>query len=158
MLISNTLSRWYKSSLKLPFSISFFISLLDEHIILTSTLISWLPLILLNFWSIKTRKILDWVSSGISEIPLETQSKILRVLIDQKFKRINGDHDISVNVRIICSSSKDIKKEIENGNFREDLYHRLNVFEINIEALKNRVSDIPLLVEYFSGKIFMENN
>ena len=94
----------------------------------------------------------------ISEIPLETQSKILRVLIDQKFKRINGDHDINVDVRIICSSSKDIKKEIEIGNFREDLYHRLNVFEINIEPLKNRVSDIPLLVEYFSQKISSNYN
>jgi len=94
----------------------------------------------------------------ISEIPLVTQSKILRVLIDQKFKRINGNHDINVNVRIICSSSKDIKKEIENGNFREDLYHRLNVFELNIHPLKNRVSDIPLLVEYFSDKISTNYN
>jgi len=94
----------------------------------------------------------------ISEIPLETQSKILRVLIDQKFKRINGNHDISVNVRIICSSSKDIKKEIELGSFREDLYHRLNVFEINVEPLKNRVSDIPLLVEYFSQKVSLNYN
>jgi two-component system, NtrC family, nitrogen regulation response regulator NtrX len=94
----------------------------------------------------------------ISEIPLVTQSKILRVLIDQKFKRINGNHDISVNVRIICSTSKDIKREIELGNFREDLYHRLNVFEINIEPLKKRVSDIPLLVEYFSEKISSNYN
>ena len=94
----------------------------------------------------------------ISEIPLETQSKILRVLIDQKFKRINGTHDISVDVRIICTSSKNIKKEIEIGNFREDLYHRLNVFEINIEPLKNRVSDIPLLVEYFSDKVSSNYN
>ena len=94
----------------------------------------------------------------ISEIPLETQSKILRVLTDQKFKRINGNHDIKVDVRIICSSSKEIKKEIKLGNFREDLYHRLNVFEINIDSLKNRVSDIPLLVEYFSEKIFSNYN
>jgi two-component system nitrogen regulation response regulator NtrX len=94
----------------------------------------------------------------ISEIPLESQSKILRVLIDQKFKRINGIHDIKVNVRIICSSSKDIKKEIELGNFREDLYHRLNVFEINVDSLKNRVSDIPNLVEYFSKKICLNYN
>jgi len=94
----------------------------------------------------------------ISEIPLETQSKILRVLTDQKFKRINGNHDIKVDVRIVCSSSKDIKDEIEAGNFREDLYHRLNVFEINIEPLKNRVSDIPLLVEYFSTKISSSYN
>ena len=89
----------------------------------------------------------------VSEIPLETQSKILRVLIDQKFKRINGDHDINVDVRIICSTSKDIKNEIKAGNFREDLFHRLNVFQIDIEPLANRVDDIPLLIEYFSKKI-----
>jgi len=94
----------------------------------------------------------------VSEIPLDTQSKILRVLTDQKFKRINGVHDINVDVRIICSSSKNIKSEIKNGNFREDLYHRLNVFEVNIEPLRNRVSDIPLLVEYFSEKISTSYN
>jgi two-component system, NtrC family, nitrogen regulation response regulator NtrX len=94
----------------------------------------------------------------ISEIPLETQSKILRVLIDQKFKRINGNHDINVNVRIICSSSKDIKNEVKEGNFREDLYHRLNVFEIKVEPLKKRIVDIPLLVEYFSKKISLNYN
>ena len=89
----------------------------------------------------------------VSEIPLETQSKILRVLTDQKFKRINGDHDIKVNVRIICSSTKDINNEIQLGNFREDLFHRLNVFQINIDHLKNRTQDIPLLINYFSEKI-----
>ena len=89
----------------------------------------------------------------VSEIPLETQSKILRVVIDQKFKRINGNHDIKVDVRIICSSSKDIKNEIKEGNFREDLYHRLNVFNISIEPLNKRIEDIPLLVDYFSEKI-----
>ena len=89
----------------------------------------------------------------VSEIPLETQSKILRVVIDQKFKRINGNHDIKVDVRIICSSSKDIKNEIKEGNFREDLFHRLNVFNINIEPLNKRIEDIPLLVDYFSEKI-----
>jgi len=94
----------------------------------------------------------------ISEIPLETQSKILRVLIDQKFKRINGDHDIKVDVRILCSTNKDIKKEIDLGNFREDLYHRLNVFEINIEPLNNRTSDIPVLIDYFSKNIASNYN
>ncbi len=94
----------------------------------------------------------------VSEIPLETQSKILRVLIDQKFKRINGDHDINVDVRIICSSSKDIKNEIRSGNFREDLFHRLNVFQIDIEPLSSRISDIPLLIEYFSKKIIENYN
>ena len=94
----------------------------------------------------------------ISEIPLDIQSKILRVLTDQKFKRINGGHDIKVDVRIICSSTKDIKKEIEFGNFREDLYHRLNVFEINVEPLNKRISDIPILINYFSEKIASNYN
>ena len=94
----------------------------------------------------------------IAEIPLETQSKILRVLTDQKFKRINGDHDINVDVRIICSSSKDIKKEIKDGNFREDLYHRLNVFEINVKPLRTRVTDIPELINYFSKKTAINYN
>ena len=89
----------------------------------------------------------------VSEIPLETQSKILRVLTDQKFKRINGNHDIKVDVRIICSTSTDINYEISQGNFREDLFHRLNVFQINIEPLNKRVQDIPLLIKYFSEKI-----
>ena len=89
----------------------------------------------------------------ISDIPLDIQSKILRVLIDQKFKRINGSNDISVDVRLICSSNKDLKNEIEIGNFREDLFHRISVFEINIEPLNNRISDIPLLIRYFSKKI-----
>ena len=89
----------------------------------------------------------------VSEIPLAIQSKILRVLTDQKFKRINGNDDINVDVRLICSSSKDLKEEVKNGNFREDLYHRLNVFEIDIKPLNERLSDIPLLIEYFNKKI-----
>ena len=89
----------------------------------------------------------------ISDISLDIQSKILRVLIDQKFKRINGTNDIKVDVRLICSSNKDLKNQIILGNFREDLYHRISVFEINIESLNNRISDIPLLIKYFSKKI-----
>jgi len=89
----------------------------------------------------------------VTDIPLDTQSKILRILIDQKFKRINGSHDIKVDVRIFSSTSKDIKKEIKNGNFREDLFHRLNVFNINIDPLSKRIEDIPLLVEYFLENI-----
>ena len=92
----------------------------------------------------------------VSEIPLNIQSKILRVLTDQKFKRLNGNNDINVDVRLICSSSKDLKNEIEIGNFREDLYHRLNVFEINILPLNQRIADIPLLIKYFS-KMISEN-
>ncbi len=89
----------------------------------------------------------------VTEIPLETQSKILRVLIDQKFKRINGKHDVNVNVRIICSTNKDLSYEIQLGNFREDLYHRLNVFNIKLEPLNKRISDIPMLFEYFMDKL-----
>ncbi len=89
----------------------------------------------------------------VSEIPLETQSKILRVLTDQKFKRIKGNHDIKVDVRIICSTARDISIEISQGNFREDLFHRLNVFQIKIDPLNKRVQDIPLLIKYFSEKI-----
>ncbi len=88
----------------------------------------------------------------ISEIPLDIQSKILRVLTDQKFKRVNGSNDIIVDVRLICSSSKDLKKEIEIGNFREDLFHRINVFEINIEPLNQRISDSSF------NKIFFKKN
>ena len=89
----------------------------------------------------------------VTEIPLETQSKILRVLIDQKFKRINGKHDINVDVRIICSTNKDLLSEIQIGNFREDLYHRINVFNIKIDPLNKRIDDIPLLFEYFMEKL-----
>ena len=94
----------------------------------------------------------------VSEIPLAIQSKILRVLTDQKFKRVNGNNDINVDVRLICSSNKDLKQEIELGNFREDLFHRLNVFEINIKPLSERISDIPLLIKYFSNKISKSYN
>ena len=89
----------------------------------------------------------------VTEVPLDIQSKILRVLTDQKFKRVNGNNDINVDVRIICSSSKNLKNEIELGNFREDLFHRLNVLEINIDPLSQRISDIPLLINYFVKKI-----
>ena len=108
--------------------------------------------------------VLERASNGIllidevTEIPLETQSKILRVLTEQKFKRINGNHDVKVDVRILCTSSKDLKNEIQLGNFREDLFHRLSVFQIYIDTLEKRVEDIPLLAEYFISKIFKSYN
>ena len=89
----------------------------------------------------------------VTEIPLETQAKILRVLIDQKFKRVNGSKEINVNVRIISTSSKNIREEVDNGNFREDLYHRLNVVPVFLPPLKDRAEDIPDLLNYFSKKI-----
>jgi len=89
----------------------------------------------------------------VTEIPLETQAKILRVLIDQKFRRVNGNEEINVNVRIVSTTSKNIREEVTKGNFREDLYHRLNVVPINIPPLSERSEDIPLLLNYFSKKI-----
>ena len=89
----------------------------------------------------------------VSEIPVETQASILRVLIDQKFKRINGTKDIYVDIRIISSTSKDLKLLVENKNFREDLFHRLNVVPIKIPSLQSRSEDIPLLIKYFKKKV-----
>ena len=89
----------------------------------------------------------------VSEIPLDTQAKILRVLMDQKFRKINGKEDIHVNVRIISSTSKNLKNEVLIGNFREDLFHRLNVVPIEIPSLNSRGEDIPLLIKYFQKKI-----
>ncbi len=86
----------------------------------------------------------------VVEIPLETQSKILRVLTDQKFRRINGNHDVNVNVRIVCSTTTDIRDEIHHGNFREDLFHRLNVIQIKVDPLNKKLEDIPLLIDYYS--------
>ena len=89
----------------------------------------------------------------IAEIPFEIQSNILRTLIDQKFKRINGIKDVYVNIRIISSSSKDLRKLVEEKKFREDLYHRLNVVPIHLPPLQSRTEDIPLLIKYFKKKI-----
>ena len=89
----------------------------------------------------------------VSEIPFEIQANILRTLIDQKFKRINGSKDIYVNVRIISSTTKDLKILIEEKKFREDLYHRLNVVPVHLPSLQSRTEDIPLLIKYFTSKI-----
>ena len=89
----------------------------------------------------------------VTEIPIETQANILRVLIDQKFKRINGKKDVNVNIRIISSSSKNLIEEVESGKFREDLFHRLNVVPIELSPLTSRTDDIPELINYFKKKI-----
>tara|TARA_E500000331_G_scaffold354067_1_gene406229 strand:- start:958 stop:2325 length:1368 start_codon:yes stop_codon:yes gene_type:complete len=88
----------------------------------------------------------------VSEIPLEIQAHLLRVLMDQKFKRINGSEYINTNIRIISSSSKDLKNLVNNGDFREDLYHRLNVVPIDLPSLASRTEDIPLLINYFKAR------
>ena len=89
----------------------------------------------------------------VAEIPIETQANILRVLIDQKFKRFNGTKNINVNIRLISSTSKNLKELVQIGKFREDLYHRLNVVPVELSSLSSRTEDIPLLIEYFKEKI-----
>ena len=90
---------------------------------------------------------------NVSEIPLDTQVKILRVLTDQKFRRVNGAKNILTNVRVFATTSKDLRNEIINGNFREDLFQRVSVMQINLPSLKNRIDDLPDLFEYFNKKI-----
>ena len=90
---------------------------------------------------------------NISDVPLQTQGKILRVLSDQKFHRVNGSNEISVNIRVMSSTSKNLKEEIASGNFREDLFHRINVIPIQTPYLKDVKEDIPLLVDYFIKRI-----
>ena len=85
----------------------------------------------------------------IGDMSLKTQSKILRVLEEKQFQRVGGSRTLSVNVRVIASSNKDLEKEIEKGNFREDIYYRLNVIPIEVPSLRDRGEDIPLLVETF---------
>ena len=89
----------------------------------------------------------------VSEIPFETQANVLRVLIDQKFKRMNGSKDITVNIRLISSTSKNLSELVNQKNFREDLYHRLNVMPIELTPLSSRTEDIPLLIDYFKIKL-----
>ena len=89
----------------------------------------------------------------VSEIPFETQANVLRVLIDQKFKRVNGSKDINVNIRLISSTSKNLSILVKEGKFREDLYHRLNVMPVELTSLTSRTEDIPLLIEYFKSKL-----
>ena len=86
----------------------------------------------------------------VGEMPLQTQAKILRVLTDQSFTRVGSDKIISINSRIICSSTKDLNLLIENGSFRKDLFHRLNVVNITIPNLSERIEDIDLIIDYFS--------
>ena len=85
----------------------------------------------------------------ISALPLSTQSRLLRALVDQYFVRVDGSEKIKIDVRIISTSARDLKHEIQVGNFREELYHRLNIVPIAIPSLEERREDIPLLAEYF---------
>ena len=87
---------------------------------------------------------------------LSAQTKVLRVLQESELTRVGSDKSIKVNVRVIAATNKDLKKEIEAGNFREDLFHRLNVIPIHVPKLDERKDDIPLLVSHFCELICSE--
>jgi two-component system nitrogen regulation response regulator NtrX len=89
----------------------------------------------------------------VADMPRETQGRILRVLVEQRFRRVGGDQDVQVDVRVISSTSKDLREEIAGGRFREDLFHRLNVVPVNVPGLSERREDIPELIEDFIVKI-----
>jgi transcriptional regulator with GAF, ATPase, and Fis domain len=92
----------------------------------------------------------------IGDMSLSAQAKVLRALQENRIQRVGNDKDIKVDVRIVAATNKNLKKEIEEGRFREDLYHRLAVILIQVPALNDRREDIPLLIEYFSEKIAQE--
>jgi DNA-binding NtrC family response regulator len=92
----------------------------------------------------------------IGDMSLPAQAKVLRALQENKIQRVGNDKDIKVDVRVIAATNKNLKKEIEEGRFREDLYHRLAVILIKVPALNERRDDIPILIEYFSDKIAKE--
>jgi DNA-binding NtrC family response regulator len=85
----------------------------------------------------------------IGDMSASAQAKVLRALQENRITRVGGDKDIKVNVRVVAATNKDLRKEIEAGHFREDLYHRLSVIPIHVPALKDRLEDIPLLSEHF---------
>ena len=92
----------------------------------------------------------------IGDMSLAAQTKVLRALQESEITRVGSDKAIKVNVRVLAATNKDLQKEIAEGNFREDLFHRLNVIPIAVPALNERLEDIPLLVEYFAGQICAE--
>jgi two-component system nitrogen regulation response regulator NtrX len=93
----------------------------------------------------------------IGDMSLKTQSKMLRVLEEQKFSRLGGNRTITVDVRVIAATNKELEKEIEEGTFREDLFYRLNVVPIEVPALRNRIEDIPLMVDIFFEEFAKQN-
>ena len=92
----------------------------------------------------------------IGDMSLSAQAKVLRALQENLIQRVGADKDIKVNVRVVAATNKDLKKEIEEGRFREDLYHRLAVILIKVPALNDRRDDIPELIEHFASKIASE--
>lgn len=93
----------------------------------------------------------------IGTMGLDTQAKILRVLQDRKFMHLGGVQEVQVDVRIIAATNVDLKQLVKEGKFREDLYYRLNVISVNLPPLRNRMEDVPLLVNHFLGRFSEEN-
>ena len=93
----------------------------------------------------------------IGDMPIQTQSKILRVLTDSSFYRVGSNMPVNINARLLCSSTENLEKLVEEGNFRMDLFHRLNVVSITLPNLSDRTQDIDELIEYFS-KIYLTNS
>jgi two-component system, NtrC family, nitrogen regulation response regulator NtrX len=93
----------------------------------------------------------------IGDMSLMTQAKILRVLQEQKIQRVGGSRTIPVDVRVIAASNKNLEEEIESGRFREDLYYRLNVFPVEVPPLRDRIDDLPVLVETFLEEFALQN-
>lgn len=94
----------------------------------------------------------------IGDMSLSAQAKVLRALQESKITRVGGEKEISVDVRVVAATNKDLRAEIAKGNFREDLYHRLAVIVLEVPSLNDRKEDIPMLSEYFIGKICFEYN
>ncbi|HEY3694806.1 sigma-54 dependent transcriptional regulator [Phenylobacterium sp.] len=94
----------------------------------------------------------------VADMPRETQSRILRVLVEQRFRRVGGSSDVQVDVRVVSSTSRDLRGEIAAGRFREDLFHRLNVVPINVPGLSERREDIPMLIDDFIQRISEATN
>ncbi len=93
----------------------------------------------------------------IGDMSLKTQSKLLRVLQEQQFQRVGGSRTLSVDVRVIAASNKDLEKEIDKGRFREDIYYRLNVIPIEVPPLRDRLEDLPLLIDTFFQESAKQN-
>lgn len=93
----------------------------------------------------------------VGDMSLQAQAKVLRAIEEGIIERVGGNNKISVDVRILSATNKDLKNEIAEGNFREDLFHRLNVIPINVPPLRERKTDIPLLVKHFTNKICSQN-
>jgi two-component system NtrC family response regulator len=94
----------------------------------------------------------------IGEMALSLQAKLLRILQEKTFRRVGGTQEQKVDVRIVAATNKDLKEEVEAGRFREDLYYRLNVLHLHLPPLRERIDDIPLLVEHFVGKFARQLN